>query len=403
MQSDDNDAYPVDLQLQPDGKLVVTGPQRSENTYIDFALVRYTATGALDPTFGKGGKVVTPVGSGASSDRAAALQVQRDGKLVVAGTTNNSFKPTGDDFAVVRYTAAGVLDPRFGTGGKVITPVGAGSSDDTATALQVQPDGKLIVAGYTIKSDSTGYDFAVVRYTTGGALDTSFGKGGKVVTPVGVGGSNDVANAVQVQPDGKIVLAGLAGRDVALVRYTAAGALDTGFGKGGKVVTPIGPGDSRDVAFALQVQPDGKLVVAGSTDGGTTGDDFALLRYTATGTLDPTFGKGGKVITPVGLGASSDQAAALRVQPDGKLVAAGTASQDTGTPGFYFSLVRYRADGTLDTSFGRGGKVVTPVAGGARVDALRALQVQRDGKLVVAGYVNGGTSGSDFALVRYWP
>src|SRR6266571_241068 len=192
------------------------------------------APGDLDPTFGSGGKVTTPIGT--SSDQPFAVAVQSDGKIVAAG---ESFNGSNFDFALARYTTAGDLDTTFNGTGKVITPIG--SSYDRACAVALQSDGKIVVAGSSYNSSSD-YDFALARYTTAGALDTTFGSGGKVITPIG--SSYDYAQALALQSDGKIVAVGWSYNgsnfDFALARYTTAGALYTTFGSRAKFITPIG-------------------------------------------------------------------------------------------------------------------------------------------------------------------
>jgi uncharacterized delta-60 repeat protein len=373
------------LVVQSDGKLVAAGFSNDVSNYdfADFAVVRYNTDGTLDGTFGTGGKVTTPVGS--ASDYAEALVVQSDGKLVAAGYSNTG---SSYDFAVVRYNSDGTLDGTFGTGGKVTTPVGSGS--DYAEALVVQSDGKLVAAGF-YNTGSFNYDFALVRYNSDGTLDGTFGTGGKVTTPVG--SSGDVAEALVVQSDGRLVAAGSSRNgsydDFALVRYNTDGTLDGTFGTGGKVTTPVG--SSNDGARALVVQNDGKLVAAGYSYNGIN-NDFALVRYNSDGTLDGTFGTGGKVTTAVG--SSNNLAFALVVQSDGKLVAAGPSSNGSNDD---FAVVRYNSDGTLDGTFGTGGKVTTPV--GSSGDVARALVVQSDGKLAATGM--SLTESYDFAVVRY--
>ncbi|HEX6702269.1 MAG TPA: hypothetical protein VF101_16195 [Gaiellaceae bacterium] len=374
--------------LQPDGKLVVAG--RTASGHWRFALARYDDRGRLDPRFGTGGTVVTDFGSHGYS-YASAIAVQRDGKLVVAGRGRIS---AVDDFAIGRYTARGSLDPTFGRGGKTLTGFGSARGFSAwANSLAIQPDGKAVVAGTSGKSASR---FALARYTTAGKLDRRFGRHG-VVTTIQPSGQ---PSAVALQRDGKIVAAGTSfggeREKIALERYTAEGRLDPSFGTGGKVITAIG---SWNDGRALALQRDGKLVVAGQS-----GDDFAVSRYTATGRLDRSFGKGGDVVTPFGVRqdgnglASTDEALAVAVQPDGKIVAAG-ASDVSGRSGEQhccfddFALVRYTADGRLDRSFGDGGKVLTEFDGNASV---HAIVIQPDGKIVAAG----GGAGS-FALARY--
>ncbi|KQP53645.1 cadherin-like domain-containing protein, partial [Methylobacterium sp. Leaf108] len=384
--------------VQADGKIVVAGQGAGSGTGDDFAVVRYNANGSLDTSFGDGGKVLTPVGAGTSSDIGYSVTVQADGKIVVAGYGIGS--GTGPDFAVVRYTIDGNLDTSFNGTGKVLTPVGI--ENDFGASVTVQADGKIVVAGYGIGS-GTGTDFAVVRYNADGSLDTGFGAGGKVLTQVGSSPSADIGFSVTMQTDGKIVVAGFStnsgsetGNDLAVVRYLADGSLDTGFGAGGKVLTSVGTGTSSDIGYSVTVQTDGKIVVAGQGAGSGSGSDFAVVRYNADGSLDTGFGAGGKVLTPVGTGASDDIARSVTVQADGKIVVAGFGIGS----GNDFAVVRYNADGGLDTGFGAGGKVLTPVGTGTSGDIGFGVTVQADGKIVVAG--SGiGSGGNDFAVVRY--
>ena len=254
------------LAIQSDGKIVAAGKSSNGSTH-DFALVRYNTNGSLDTSFGTGGIVTTLVGI---SGGAYALGLQSDGKIVAAGSSSNG---SNYDFALVRYNADGSLDTSFGTGGIVTTTVG--SSDDYASTLGIQSDGKIVAAGYSYNGSN--YDFALVRYNTNGSFDTSFGTGGIVTTPVG--SSDDYARTLGIQSDGKIVAAGYSSNgstyDFALVRYNTNGSLDTTFGTGGIVTTPVG---SSGIAYALGLQSDGKIVAAGYSSNGST-YDFALVRY----------------------------------------------------------------------------------------------------------------------------
>jgi uncharacterized delta-60 repeat protein len=331
--------------IQADDKIVVAGSSFNGSND-DFALARYTISGALDATFGTGGKVTTAIGS--SSDRAFAVAIQADGRIVVAGW---SFTGSSVDFALARYTTSGALDGSFGTGGTVATPIG--SAADFATAVAIQSDGMIVAAGLS-QNASGDYEFALARYTTSGALDGTFGTGGTVTTAVG--SSGDEANAVAIQSDGRIVVAGSSfgsTDDFALVRYTTSGALDGSFGTGGKVTTPIGP--SSDQATAVAIQSDGKIVAAGLSLNASGDYDFALVRYTTSGALDGLFGTGGTVTTPIG--SAEDIANAVAIQADGKIVAAGYSHSGSN----HFALARYNPAGTLDGSFGTGGKVTTPI------------------------------------------
>lgn len=365
--------------VQSDGKIVVAG-YSANGSSDDFALARYTVTGALDTNFGSGGKVTTAIGVSSAGN---VVVVQSDGKIIVAGSSYNG---SDRDFALARYTASGTLDSGFGSGGKVATPIGSGH--DYGYSAAVQSDGKILVAGYSWNGNNN--EFALVRYTATGALDGSFGSGGKVTTMIG---SSSKGYSVAVQSDGKIVVAGSSingsNSDFALVRYTATGALDVSFGSGGKVTTPIGSADDQGRSVVLQ--SDGKIVIAGYSNYNGANYDFAVVRYMATGAPDPTFGSSGKVVTP--FGSSDDIGQSMAVQANGKIVVAGFFYIGGN---YAFALVRYTTTGALDTSFGSGGKATSTAGWGASV------AVQSDGKIVVAGAgyaVN--LNYKDFVVVRH--
>jgi uncharacterized delta-60 repeat protein len=314
------------------------------------------------------------------TEQANAVLVQPDGKIVTAGFSLNEA-----DFEVVRYNANGTLDPGFGTGGKVATVF---TGTEQANAVLVQPDGKIVAAGYTTGANE---DIAVARYTANGTLDSGFGTGGKVTTSIGA--SDDAGFGAVLQPDGKIVVAGGtfngSSEDFAVVRYNANGTLDSSFGSGGKVTTSLG--SHNDFGQAVVLQPDGKIVVGGYTSTGTA-IVFAVVRYNTNGSLDTSFGSGGKVIAP---GSATEEALGVALEPDGRIVLAGLTIVGVGD----FDVMRFNTDGSLDTSFGSGGKVTTDVTPG-QFDVGRAVAVQPDGKIVVTG-ITEGASPEDFAVVRY--
>ncbi len=365
------------IAIQTDGGIVIAGNQSTDGSFYNYALARYNTNGSLDTSFDSDGMVFTPVGLG--NDAANGMATQTDGKIVAAGYTNNNF-------AVVRYNTNGSLDTSFSSDGITSNDVGFLQSSARATAIQA--NGKFAVAGYTQNLQST--DFAVIRYNADGSPDTSFDSDGKVVTPVV--SDNDEARAVAVQADGKVVAAGVyyngTSPHFAVVRYNNDGSLDTSFDSDGMVFTPLGLGDH---AYAVAIQADGKIVVAGASDGGSN-FDFALVRYNTDGSLDSTFDADGKVITPV---MDFDQAYAIAFQPDGKIVAAGRTYNGSNVD---FAVVRYNVDGSLDTSFDSDGKATTPVL--SADEMATAVAVQPDGKIVAAGFSHNGTN-NDFALVRY--
>ena len=331
------------------------------------------APGDLDTTFGTGGKVTTAIGN--SSDNGRSVVIQPDGKIIVAGYSYNS----GYDFALVRYNTNGSLDTSFSGTGKVTTAIGTG--DDFGKSVAMQPDGKIIVVGYS--RIGSNYDFEVARYHSNGGLDTSFNVTGKVITDIGI--STEGPLSVAIQPDGKIIVAGYSNHSIALVRYHANGSLDTSFNGTGKVTTAGAGG-------LVAIQPDGKIIVAGAFSNGNN-SDFALLRYNTNGSLDTSFNGTGMVTTAIGSG--TDASTSVALQSDGKIVVAGWSSNGSNED---FALVRYTGSGALDSSFGSGGKVTTPI--GANDDRGYSVTVQSDGKIAVAGYSFNG-SNYDFALVRY--
>ena len=368
--------------VQVDGKIVVAGEARYGDTF-EFALVRYHADGSLDTSFNGTGRVITSIGD--DYDFGKSVAVQADGKIVVAGSSYNIFS---NDFALVRYNADGSLDTSFGGTGKITTDFGG--VFEGGGSLAVQADGKIVVVGSTSDGDTS--SVALVRYNADGSLDTSFGGTGKVTTRNGSGAS------MVLQADGKIVVAGSSYNgddlDFALSRYNADGSLDASFGGTGRVTTHIGISSglsNSDIGNSVAVQADGKIVVAGYSSV-FADTDFAVVRYNANGSLDTSFNGTGKVTTPIG----SDKAYAysVAVQADGKIVVAGNSYSSNSD----LTLVRYNANGSLDTSFGGTGKVTTDF--GSRDDYGYSVVLQADGKIVVAGSSYDGTY-NDFAVARY--
>jgi uncharacterized delta-60 repeat protein len=294
------------------------------------------------------------------------------------------------DFAVVRYNPDGTLDTSFGSGGIARTGL-SGGGYDVAAAVVAQPDGKIIVAGVSASYSTFGLDFALARYDRHGRLDPGFGDGGVVRTAISTV-QDDFAEALVLQPDGKLVAGGVSlGTGFALARYLPDGSLDTGFGSGGIVTTP-----GTDWIHDLALQPDGKLVAAG-TIFEEPYLDFAVARYRSDGTLDSRFGTDG--IARIDFLGGHDFANAVALLRDGRIVAAGGAGPPAS--GFsVFALARYRSDGTLDQRFGTGGRLTTDFGGASYASGLA---VQRDGRLVAAGVAAPGPSISygDFALARY--
>jgi uncharacterized delta-60 repeat protein len=394
--------------IQPDGKIVAAGvaicdPCASPVKPHVFALARYNRDGSLDASFDGDGRVTTNFDL--PENEAFAVAIQTDGKIIAAGYANGA---GGLDFALARYNPDGSLDTTFDVDGRVITDFAGG--DDRALAVAIQADGKIVAAGVAFSSACLPCDgpptdnFGLARYNPDGSLDLTFGFGGRQVTDFA--GWEDEARGVAIQSDGRIVAAGSAvirSVDFALARYMADGSLDTSFDGDGKVTTDYYQ-ESEDLAHAVVLQNDGRIVAGGSWLWDTVDvpccilRDFFLARYNAVGSLDPTFDGDGKATAdPTG---NEDHAFGLAIQKDGKVVAAGCGRgcflpSDASD----FALARFNMDGTLDTVFGGGdGMLTTDFASGE--DRARGVAIQTDGKIVAAGgAVISGTH--DFALARY--
>ncbi|MEI6199977.1 MAG: hypothetical protein WCP83_08585, partial [Actinomycetota bacterium] len=381
--------YPNSMTFDPDGKIIVVGWSVLNNAG-DFLVARYNSNGTLDTTFGTNGKVTTDMAN--DNDYAMTASVQIDGKIIVVGEsqTNSQY-----DFMVVRYNTDGSLDTTFDgeTGnngnGKITTDIGTNSGDN-ATAIAIQSNGKIIVAGDTYLSSSS--DIALVRYNTDGSIDTTFGTNGKVTTDFN--NSADYTASVALQTNRKIIICGTSGNDFAIVRYNEDGSLDSAFGTGGTLTTDFN--NSADYTRSVALQANGKIIAVGSTDQATS-TDFAIARYNEDGSLDTTFGANGKVMTNIAIRTSSDYATSVATQSDGKIVVAGIASND-------FAITRYNIDGSLDSTFdgetgnNGNGKITTDI-GGNRSDSADSVAIQTDGKIIAAGSTY--TTSWDFAIVRY--
>lgn len=341
--------------------------------------------GDLDIRFGTGGKVVTPF---PNQTAARAVAIQLDGKVVMAGGQ------TG--FNIARYDRDGMLDPSFGNGGKQSVTLGPWTN--YAHAIAVQLDGKIVVAG---ESDIGNIDqgIVVMRFNEDGSFDNSFGGDG--IVSFSLGGNASVGNSLAIRSNGSILVAGstspAADRyDFIVMQITPNGTLDSNFGNGGVVTEHSG---DRSIGIALALQSDGRIVVGGTTYVGPFGQygdwDFMMERYLANGTRDLSFGSGGRVISTIGGG--QDIINGLAIQPDGKIVAAGSVVSDS----IDLAIVRYTAAGQLDAgNFGSGGKVLVDFSG--RRDYAFGVAVDPSRNIVAAGFSTDGAA-SDVIAVRCEP
>ena len=366
-----------DVVLQQDGKILLSGTLAGPSNEDIFVARLVAPQGTLDTSYG--------LGTGASrldfggADIGGGLVLQADGKIDVSGQGTTTGPGGG-----VRVVAAqllnpqGTLDPGFGGGTGFLAsrydPLGT-SGDQDASFAAAKQGSNLIVAGVSAHGGAT--DMAVARVLNpAGAFDSGFASGGTVKL-IDFGGSLDIAHSVALAPDGKIVVAGVTGptlTSIGVARLTANGDLDNSFNGNGKATVPGTVG-------ALAVQPDGKVIV-----GGSSGGDFTVARFNTNGTLDQTFGSGGRASVNFGTGA--DTVNDIAVQPDGKIVLAGASSG--------FAVARLQPNGSLDTTFGTSGKTSVAFRG---PDSGQRVALQPDGKIVVAG-VGGAIPNSDLAIAR---
>ena len=364
--------------VQADGKIVVVGYSVGSTTGLDFAVVRYNLDGTLDTTFGSNGRVTTDLGSVDESGWSAALQ--DDGKIVVVG---RKFNGIADDMVVIRYNTNGSLDTSFGSGGSTIYD---GGIPEQALGVAIRSDGQIIVVGSSLYLGDT--DIFSVRFNSNGNIvdNASFD----------YFGLDDVGNSVAVQSDGKYLVAGYATftdgfKYISLIRYGVDGLLDTTFGDAGSVITAVGVSD--DVARSVLVQPNGKIIVAGYTVDAVTGHNFLVMRYNADGTLDSTFGLSG--VTSTDLGSLEEGAWGAALQTDGKIIVVGSRFNGLNDD---LVLIRHNSNGSIDTTFGNAGSVVTPTGSGVGFGWSVALQP--DGRIVVTGASSNGLN-QDIITLRF--
>jgi uncharacterized delta-60 repeat protein len=364
------------LTVQSDGKIVAVGPSDNSNTR-NFIVVRLNPDGSPDFSFDGDGLLTVDFGG---SDEATAVAVQPDGKIVVAGW---SAGPGGNDvnLAVARINTNGSFDSFFHGDGKVVTDNGV-DLELKDVVLTLQSDGKIIVAGPNAVTGEA-KKLVMVRYASDGNLDTTFGTGGIVLNA-----KPPEVQSLFLQPDGKIVVVNANVFGLTIARFNTNGTLDLSFGGGDGIAVGSNPNVSSS---AMLLQGD-KLV------GLRSGLAAGLVRVNlADATLDTSFGTGG--IADTGFGTSLSGAVAA--QTDGKLIFAGTTSVSNTVPAF--ALARFNTNGSLDTSFGAGGRVATnfPLVGGGNnaQESAREVAIQSDGKIILAGQSAGG----EFSFVRYLP
>jgi uncharacterized delta-60 repeat protein len=405
--NNNKDDRATSVALQSDGKIVVAGRSENDLYYYAFALARFNADGSLDSSFGTNGTVRNNINGGNGyDDEANSVVIQSDGKIVAAGSSSGA---SGEiDFALARYNTNGSLDNSFGANGTVRNNINISTGNNKinyAYAAAIQSDGKILLAGYS--NNSINDEFALARYNTDGSLDNTFGTSGTIREHISGGDkSGDRANSIALQSDGKIVAAGYSttssGPAFAIARFNTNGSFDSTYGTNGSTISHIsGGGNSEDIANTVVIQSDGKIVAAGqSMDSSGYKRGCALARYNKDGSLDNTFGTGGTMRNYISGGNSSnDIVCSIVMQADQKIIAAGWSEDAVGNT---FAILRYKADGSLDNSFNTNGVFRNHISGGSNYyDGANSVAIQTDGKIVAAGWDEDILLGDAFAVARY--
>ncbi len=340
--------------------------------------------GDLDKTFGNGGKV--NLGIVGYYDVAQEVALQKDGKIVVAGYGKKSLT-SFKGLSMARYLQNGEMDYDFGSLG-VIHKVTM-NLEGEVNSVVIQKDDKIVVVGYSISPTTNNEEITLVRFTENGKVDKTFGNKGLIVTEIS--SEKEVGESIAIQPDGKIVVVGTTQHnpsfDIVLVRYDEYGHLDPYFGIGGIVITDINSG--LDIGKSIVIQNDGKLIVSGFT---YVGNKFlmTLLRYNSNGDLDTTFGKSGIVITDIsGRRGRMD----LALQNDGKIILVGPSEVENS---HHFTLLRFNTNGSLDKSFGKNGVTKTIIGDYSEAESVA---LDSHGNIVVAGTTELGNE--QFVVAMY--
>ncbi len=396
------------------GQIYVVGSAQNGPTDVDFAVTRLNANGTLDTAFGTKGIVAIGFDLGGTNiDRATSVVVQNDGRILVAGFAQ--IDAAGDyDFAIARLTATGELDPTFDTDGRqtIAFDFAGSTNDDRATGISVDANGSIVVVGTVARATAGDTDFGIARLNANGSLDATFDIDGRQTVGFDLGGNNaDTAAGLVVLSNNRIVVAGSAAVnatgdvDYAIARLLENGKLDSTFDTDGKqtIAFDLG-GKNSDEAAALAIDSNDRIVVVGTVESGTTGDrDIGVARLLANGKLDATFDADGQLALGFDLGGTNqDRAAGVIIEPGtNRIIIAATVDQPT--PGDTdIGVARFLPDGSLDASFDTDGRAVVAFdRGSSNVDRAAGIAFTPDGRIIVAGTIDTTTAGdTDIGVAR---
>lgn len=330
---------------------------------------------------------------GGTQDYVHKMKVLPNGKMIIAGGVYDGGADV--NFFAARLTENGFPDPTFGNNGVSIIPNPMGVGEDVANAIAIQPDGKIILAGAWAVPGFTDNHTTLVRLNENGTVDSSFGANG-IVNVTNSGFANDLAFDILLLSDGSMITTGYADvldQRVIIEKFNSSGILDPAFGTNGIAIFNLTTG--QDVGWGIELHPNGRIMIAGRIGiGGPGKSDFLLMAITSNGALDTSFGIDGLASKNVNV---TETALDLLVEPSGKIVLAG-ASGTGGLGGDDYAICRFNENGSIDATFGNNGATVSEIA--SFFSEAAVIGMQSDGKLMVAG--RGATIKNDFALVRYF-
>ncbi len=377
--TDFNEGYDIatSVKLQNDQKIVVAGFTYNGHDN-DYAITRYNSNGSIDTSFGNYGKVITDYQ--ANDERIQSISITSDQKILAAGYAHDNSGISY--FCLNRYNSNGNLDVSFGNMGIVVTNVN--NNNSRGFNLAIQNDDKIIMVGQCYSGPNS--DFAVLRYLPNGALDSTFNATG--FSKIDFGAWSDIATSVLVRPNGKIIVSGTNNGSILITRLNSNGTLDSSFATNGKqTLANLSTSNS-----ATTVQPDGKILIAGSYI-----NDIALIRLTENGFLDSTFNANGIAIIDCGNN-SLDYGHSLALQNDGKIIVTGRTYANGNY--MDIALLRFNPDGSLDSTISITGKITTDFYG-YNDEGYATIIQNDGKIIVVGTGVSANSKGNDFAVLRY--
>lgn len=361
------------LSIQSDNKIIIAGWAYDEvRTPSNVSISRFFENSKPDTAFNSTG--LFSIGNSTWED-AYASTIQSDGKILVAGRYYNG---RSWDFLLIRFNEDGSLDSTFAQKGYTTKDFG---KDDIAFSIDVQNDGKILICGF---AENLNWDFAISRFNPDGSIDSTFGERGSTV--LNIGSYNDVAFSIKAQQDGKIIVCGwtyiFGSWDFALVRLNPDGTLDSSFGTNGIVTTDYN--HLYNTSHSVAIQSNGKYVVAGYTEKpGSSDTDILIIRYNTDGSIDHSFGING--LTLIDYNNADDFAWVVKVDQYDKIVIGGNVTINGSK---ILQIVKLNSNGSSDISFGENGVLVTQIFG--IEEECRDLCIQPDGKILLTGHASDG-------------